>query len=305
MMAKIIGVVMSYQIAAGLVEENRLAGQLLLHPGTASATYAFEGKSNESIIELLLGQIESVRADQTVSAVGLAMPGIIREGLIEESPNLPQTKGFHLQEVLVAELERRGHRVPVRVFNDADAIAAGLAATRGHLHRLIRVWNLSHGVGFGRYPWTDGIWEGGHTVVTLDPAERYCGCSGRGHLEGIVGGRAMRLRFLDMEPEEIFAAARVGDARCADFVKLWHRALAAATASSIALEGPGRFFFTGPNARFIEPGRLDVYLHEMVKMTSLQGNHLEITDTGLETGVIGAAVNAEISARLVEPATKG
>ena len=49
--------------------------------------------------------------------------------------------------------------------------------------------------------------------VTLDDKENYCGCGGRGHLEGIMGHRAMRLRFLDMEPEEVFEAAKAG--RCA------------------------------------------------------------------------------------------
>ena len=125
-------------------------------------------------------------------------------------------------------------------MNDADAMAAGIAATRGSLEKLIRVWYLGDGIGFGRYPCNDGVWEGGHMVVSLDPKEHFCGCGGLGHLEGIMGHRAMRLRFLDMEPEEVFAAARQGDARAADFVKLWHRALAAATATSIHLDGPGR-----------------------------------------------------------------
>ena len=64
-----------------------------------------------------------------------------------------------------------------------------------------------------------------------------------------MGHRAMRLRFLDMEPEEVFEQAREGDARCVEFVVLWHRALAAATATSIHMEGPGQFFFTGRNMR--------------------------------------------------------
>jgi len=72
------------------------------------------------------------------------------------------------------------------------------------------VWTLGNGIGFGRYPAADGIWEGGHIVVTLDPNEKFCGCGGLGHLESIMGHRAMRLRFLDMEPEEVFAAAEIG-----------------------------------------------------------------------------------------------
>jgi predicted NBD/HSP70 family sugar kinase len=130
-------------------------------------------------------------------------------------------------------------------------------------------------------------------VVTLDPKERFCGCGGRGHLEGIMGYRAMRLRFLDLEPEEVFANAKTGDTRCDEFVKLWHRALAAATATSIHMDGPGEFFIGGPNGRYVEVALLDHYLHEMVKMSPLQGSRFEVVATGDEVGVIGAAVNAE------------
>ena len=98
--------------------------------------------------------------------------------------------------------------MPVVAINDADALAAGIAATRETMDDLVRVWYLGDGIGFGRHPHNDGVWEAGHMVVTLDPKERYCGCGGIGHLEGIMGHRAMRLRFLDMEPEEVFVAAR-------------------------------------------------------------------------------------------------
>src|SRR5213082_2746295 len=115
--------------------------------------------------------------------------------------------------------------VPVVALNDADALAAGIAATREKLESLIRVWYLGDGIGFGRYPLNSGVWEGGHMVVSLDPKERYCGCGGQGHLEGIMGHRAMRLRFLDMEPDEVFEAARNGDTRCMEFKRLYHKAL--------------------------------------------------------------------------------
>ena len=70
-------------------------------------------------------------------------------------------------------------------------------------------------------------------------------------------------------------------------------ALAAATATSIHMDGPGKFFITGPNARFIDLGLLGMYLHEMVKMTPLQGSIFEIVSTSDEIGIIGAALNAE------------
>jgi glucokinase len=182
--------------------------------------------------------------------------------------------------------------VPVSVFNDADAMAAGIAAVHGQLDRLIRVWTLGTGIGFGRYPFQDGVWEGGHTVVSLDPKEQFCGCGGKGHLEGIMGHRAMRLRFMDLEPDEIFEHAEKGEARCVDFVKRWHRALAAATATSIHMDGPGKFFITGFNARFLNLNLLSEYLHEMVKLSPLQSYHVEVVPAAEEVATIGAAVNA-------------
>jgi glucokinase len=195
-----------------------------------------------------------------------------------------------MRERLSAALRADGLDVKVCIMNDADALAAGLAATRGGLDRLIRVWYLGDGIGFGRHPHGEGVWEAGHTVVTLDPRERFCGCGGLGHLEGIVGNRAMRLRFLDMEPEEVFAAARHGDPRASEFANLWHRALAAATATSVHIEGAGRFYIAGPNADFVDPGLLNEYLQDMVKMTPLQGSLFEIVRTSHDVALIGAAV---------------
>jgi predicted NBD/HSP70 family sugar kinase len=161
---------------------------------------------------------------------------------------------------------------------------------------MIRVWTLGVGIGYGRYPFAPGVWEGGHTVVSLDEKERYCGCGGRGHMEGIMGHRAMRLRFLDMEPEEVFEAAKSGDARCLEFKRLWHRALAAASATTIHMSGPGKIFLTGTNIGFLDLPMLKDYMQQMIKMSPLQSYSLEIVEDSPEVRVIGAAVSAEQAA---------
>jgi predicted NBD/HSP70 family sugar kinase len=227
-----------------------------------------------------------------VDAIGVAVPGIIRHGVVEDSPNLAQIKGMRLAEELARALAGHGIAAPVHAANDADAIAAGVAATRGQLDRLTRVWTIGNGIGYGRWPYVEGVWEGGHITVTLDPKERYCGCGGVGHLEGIMGYRAMRMRFLDLEPEEVFAHAKQGDVRCREFVELWHRALAAGTASFIHLAGPGRFYFTGHNVGFLEIPLLRSHLETMVKMSPLQSYSLEILPPDDETAVLGAGVSA-------------
>jgi len=296
-MRRTVGVLVMEHIAVGLVEADKVLGPLSIYPETMQSLDPLQSMPAESIADCIRKQVEKVADGEKIEAIGIGFPGIIHSGVVEDSPNFQQVKGFALQAALSSSLSGKAAGVPVRLFNDADVMAAGIAATQGTLHKLTRVWTLGNGVGFGRYPTSEGVWEGGHAVVTLDPKENFCGCGGRGHLEGILGRRAMRLRFLDLEPEEVFENAREGDARCSEFVMLCHRALAAATATSIHMEGPGMFFITGPDVKFIDIGLLDRLLHEMVKMSPLQGSRFEVIPTTDEMGIIGAAVNAERAAQ--------
>ncbi len=235
-------------------------------------------------------EVETLHRGEPIESVGAGFPGIVRNGVVDDSPNLAQLKGLNVCDQLGAALRAAGIDAPVTVMNDADALAAGIAATQGVLEKLIRVWYLGDGIGYGRYPSNDSVCEGGHMVVSLDPKERYCGCGGLGHLEGIMGNRAMRLRFLDMEPEEVFTAARQGDHHKLEFVKRWHRALAAATATLVHLDGPGRFYLAGPNIDFVDLNMVNMYLLDMVKMSPLQGSYFDIVPTSHDLALIGAAV---------------
>jgi glucokinase len=301
-MAKIVGVTLSERVVAGLVVDHTLSGGLRSFPESHDDEYALVEMPTEAIIQTMCEQVMAVvgtgsEIAREIAAVGIAVPGLVRNGVVEEAPNLPQLKGAHLAEMLAAQLSERGIQAPVRLVNDADGFAAGVAASIGKLDSMVRVWTLGFGIGYGRYPLDGkGVYEGGHTVVTLDDKENYCGCGGRGHVEGIMGHRAMRLRFLDMEPEEVFEAAKSGDARCLEFKKLWHKALAAATATSIHLRGPGRFFIAGFNVRFLDMPMLKDYLQMMVKMSPLQSYSIEIIPDATETRIIGAAISAEQTA---------
>lgn len=292
-MTTAIGAVMTEHIVAGRLHDQRLTGTALHYPGAGAEISDLSAVPAGELVEILAGLIASLASQGgEVDAIGVAVPGIVRHGVIEDSPNLHQIKGMRLEHELGAALKDRGISARVHAANDADAIAAGVAATRGQLDKLVRVWTIGNGIGYGRWPYVEGVWEGGHVVVTLDPKERYCGCGGVGHLEGILGYRAMRMRFLDMEPEEVFAQAKKGDARCREFVDLWHSALAAATASFIHLAGPGRFYFTGQNVRFLELPLLRTHLESMVRMSPLQSFSLEILPPDDETPLIGAGVSA-------------
>jgi predicted NBD/HSP70 family sugar kinase len=296
-----IGVIVAERIYAGLAVDHKIQGELLSYPPGPVAQDSDEDNSlvempTESLVkgvcELALKLAKG--HEGKIVGLGIALPGLVRNGVVEEAPNLPQLKGARIQELVATALESRGLTIPVDVLNDADAVAAGLASQHGKLEQLVRVWTIGTGIGYGCYPFIEGVWEGGHTVVTLDDKENYCGCGGRGHLEGIMGHRAMRLRFLDMEPEEVFAAANSrSDQRCVEFKQLWHKALAAATATSIHQAGARRFFITGYNVRFLDLKMLNDYLHQMVKMSPLQSYSVEVVEDNQTTRVVGAAVAAE------------
>jgi predicted NBD/HSP70 family sugar kinase len=296
-MAKSVGVTLSEQVLGGLVVDHKLVGSMRRFPEDENDREALIDMPTDAMVETICEEIVGVsQGDTALDAVGVAVPGLVKNGVIEEAPNLPQLKGARIAEMLSNQLRQRGINVPVTVLNDADGYAAGLAAKIGKLDSLIRVWTLGNGIGYGRYPFTPGVWEGGHSIVSLDEKEKFCGCGGRGHMEGIMGHRAMRLRFLDMEPEEVFEAAKRGDQRCLDFKRLWHRALAAATATSVHMSGPGKFFLTGYNVRFVDMPMLRDYLQQMVKMSPLQSYSIEIVEESPETRVIGSAVSAEQAA---------
>lgn len=291
-MARAIGVVVSDRIFAGLVDGARLEGSLSYLIPDKAASEGFASLPADALCEAISTQAAAIASGGPVDGVGVALPGILRGGIVEEAANLPQIKGLNMRQRIAAGLRQAGLHAPVVIANDADVLAAGIAATRGHLDRVIRVWTLANGVGLGRYPASEGFWEGGHIVVSLDPKERFCGCGGVGHLEGIMGHRAMRLRFLDMEPDEVFANAKTGDVKCAEFVQRWHRALAAATATSIHLDGGGKFFISGPNARYVDLKTLNRAMHEMVKLSPLQDYVFEVVPKSDDLAVIGAAVTA-------------
>jgi len=290
-MPRSIGVVVSDHIAWGIVEGDSVSrvtsayadGEDLLNPLPA-----------DEMIRRIADEVKAVAEGEPLEAIGMAFPGIVQNGVIKESPNLHQLKGIEMEKLMRQALAERGVNCEkVAISNDADVVAAGIAARHGKLDQLVRVWMLGNGIGFGRYPVVEGVWEGGHTVVTLDPNEKFCGCGGRGHLEGIMGHRAMRLRFLDLEPEEVFAQAKSGeDPRCVEFAILWHRALAAATASSIHMSGAGKFYISGLNSRFVNVGLLNRCVQEMVKMSSLQGFVFEVVGKSDELALVGAVVNA-------------
>ena len=160
-MGRTIGVVVSSRIVAGLIEDHKLVGPLGTFPENPDDHEALLEYPFESLCHLISDQVLALHPEGKFDAIGVAIPGIIRDGICEDSPNLAQLKGAKVAESLAAIFQSKGIDGPLKALNDADAVAAGLAVTQGRMDRLVRVWTIGNGIGFGRFPYVSGVWEGG------------------------------------------------------------------------------------------------------------------------------------------------
>src|SRR5579859_5751992 len=134
-MAKTIGVTLSEHVRAGLVVDYKLARPPHCFPEDPEEDGALIEMPTDSLVRTLCEQVLAAAegAGEEIAAVGVALPGLVRSGVVEEAPNLPQLKGTRIQEMISSKLAEQGLHTRVYALNDADAMASGLAATRGKL----------------------------------------------------------------------------------------------------------------------------------------------------------------------------
>src|SRR5215475_15293706 len=128
-MARSVGVTLSEQVLAGLVVDHKLVGGLQRFPKDENDREALIDMHTDALVETICEEVVQVaNGDKALASVGVAVPGLVKNGVIEEAPNLPQLKGARMEEFLRTQLKQRGIAAPVTVLNDADGYAAGLAA---------------------------------------------------------------------------------------------------------------------------------------------------------------------------------
>ena len=110
-----IGVVVSERIYAGRSRDHSLEGKLLIYPnGPAPAIPEEDDSLTEMHTDALINSICGIVMDAAqaceseVASIGVALPGLIRNGIVEEAPNLPQLKGARMAEMINAALSSRG-----------------------------------------------------------------------------------------------------------------------------------------------------------------------------------------------------
>ena len=99
-MAKTIGVTITERISTGLVVDHKLEGGLRRFPESEDDVDALVELHTDALVDTVCEQVVlAANGAKDIQAVGVAVPGLIKNGVVEEAPNLPQLKGARMQEL--------------------------------------------------------------------------------------------------------------------------------------------------------------------------------------------------------------
>lgn len=177
-------------------------------------------------VENIVNQIIEIIKELNVDAVGIGIAGLVSNGIVYYSPNLPGINKLNLKKELNDKL-----KIPIIIDNDANMVAIGewqYGAGVGY-HNLIAI-TLGTGVGGGiiindkLYSGNGFAGEIGH--MTIDPNGPHCGCGNYGCIESFIGSNAIirkatqgikigiktsLSKYADITPEIISKEAYNGD----------------------------------------------------------------------------------------------
>src|ERR1700741_2275894 len=135
-MALGVGVLITERLSCAAVSDIEGVGQMRVDPEDSTIKDSLQGVPADQIVERIVEQVRRLELPNTPAYLGIGMPGIVSNGFVQDFPKLVQVKGINMLGS-IAEAFRAlfGNALQVAVFNDADVMAAGLAAKRGHLDR--------------------------------------------------------------------------------------------------------------------------------------------------------------------------
>ncbi len=280
---------------------------------------ASTGRSQEQLIELLVGEVDAARAARPgLEAVGLGIPATIdrRRGVAVSAVNLP------IRELPIRELAAARTGLPVFVDNDANA-----AALAEHLYGAARgvesavVLTIGTGIGGGLilggevYRGASGAAaELGHTTIEIDGPPCQGNCPGHGCVETLASGTAlgregreaaqrepdsalakMRAEGREIDGKAVTEAALAGDPTAVAVFELIGSRLGVALASFANILEPEVIVIGGgviaAGDLLLEPARRELGARALAPMNRTPVLAAEL---GQDAGMIGAAALARI-----------
>src|ERR1700683_705889 len=98
-MPRSIGVVVSEHIAWGIVEGDSV-GEISSYPMEGSGADLLQAIPADELVGRIADEVKALAEGEPLAGLGLAFPGIVRNGVIEESPNLHQLKGAPMAQMI-------------------------------------------------------------------------------------------------------------------------------------------------------------------------------------------------------------
>src|SRR5579871_2239460 len=128
---RVAGVMAAERIAAGLVADNQMEEGVQHFPPPEDSDALLTSIPADEVVSVICNQIRTLCRERSIeveslAGVGVGFPGVIKDGVIEESPNLQQMKGCNLRAAIQSGLGTDS--MSIVISNDADALAAGIAS---------------------------------------------------------------------------------------------------------------------------------------------------------------------------------
>lgn len=247
----------------------------------------------EAVLAALIAAIEQLDPERQAVAIGVGTPGPADASgrIARVAINL---EGWH--DIPLADwLEAKTGRTTT-LANDANCAGMGeywLGAGRHFRHLIL----LTLGTGVGGAVILDGKLFVGHEgaagelgLITLNPDGPECNSGNRGSLEQYASVRAIRRRT-GLEPDQLGAKARAGDAEAIAFWQAYGRDLGAGLASLIYVLTPEAVIIGGgvsASAEFFFPA-MQQELEQRVLPSSRAGLQILQAELGNQAGMVGAA----------------
>jgi glucokinase len=282
----------------GTVLRTTIVPSVTGQPPEANLAYLVE------VIEGLLAEAGVERSALGGIGFGTSGPVDTATGRIDNPYTLPAWSGVALRAPLIAHFG-----VPVLIENDASVAALG-EYWRGAGMGSERMAMVTIGTGIGGALIVDGrIYQGargfhpelGHQVI--DPSGPACYCGASGCWEALTAGPAIARDWTDLlrargdlgdgsaGSEDLFAAARAGDADALHLVADIGRYLGLGLQNVVAFYAPDRVVVGGGVAQhynLLEPGMRAV-LHQVADLHPPGGVALRASRLGDAAGILGGA----------------
>jgi glucokinase len=241
-----------------------------------------------------------------ITALGIGAPGLVENGIVRDSPNLP---GWGRRVPLLNMVKGRLPKMnlPLLVENDVNCMLTAecrLGAGRGYS----QVVGLAIGTGVGGGIWVDGrlltgahggAGELGHMTIMIDGPR--CKCGNSGCLEALIGSEAIISRYRrqrkpaksdSLTVAQISARAKAREPEAVRTLTETGLILGAALASLANIFNPQAFVIGGgvSQAGRLILGPAETEMRRRAMPYNLKGLKIKTARLGPSAGAVGAAI---------------